>query len=350
LEPDPITGPIARRILNSIPSCSTTDIAVALNAEDIPGPRGGRWLPSAVYRVGADPVYAGTWHYGKHGRRVSPGDATSIAVPVPALIGREEWDRVQAALARWRSARRGRMVGDADPYLLRSRLVCGHCHSGLHTKPNSGIRYYACLCHMPSGAHRSGRATCSLPDVHAVALEAELWRILGATLLDRDFLTAGLDGARVEHDRAGAVRQERFAALDTELNRQRKRLDNLSDAIADANDGEARASLLRRAQDVQQLIERLSTERADLDVVRSKGLSPAEAASIRSFAAQIADGLAKATAADRREVCDVLQIRGRVYFDPDGVLIGRKHRFRIEWSESIPLLDSDACFKMPEIE
>lgn len=350
LERNPATGPVALRILRDLRSLSTADIAHALNAEGIPGPRGGQWLPSAVHRIAVDPVYSGWWLYGKRGRRVLPDDSSSVAVPVPAFIGRDEWDQLQRALTRRRSARRGRMVGDADPYVLRGRLTCGHCRAGLHTKPNSNIRYYGCLCRMPSGARRSGRATCSLPDVHAADLEAELWRILGATLLDHDFLTAGLDGARVEHERAGGVRRERLAVVDAEIGRQRKRLDNVSDSIADAGDGEARASLLRRAKDVEQLIGQLSAERAALEAVRSKGLSPAEAASVERFAAEITDGLAKATGADHRAVCDALQIQGRVYLDPSGVRIGRKHAFRIEWEASIPLRNNDAFLRTPGIE
>lgn len=59
LEPDPLTAPIARRILRDIQVRSTIQVSKELNEEGIPGPGGGRWRDTTIRRMVADPRYAG---------------------------------------------------------------------------------------------------------------------------------------------------------------------------------------------------------------------------------------------------------------------------------------------------
>jgi site-specific DNA recombinase len=66
LEPDPVTAPIARRILRAIPHRSTCDIADELNREGIPSATGRRWANKMIQRMATNPVYVGTWIYGRH--------------------------------------------------------------------------------------------------------------------------------------------------------------------------------------------------------------------------------------------------------------------------------------------
>jgi hypothetical protein len=180
--------------------------------------------------------------------------------------------------------------------------------------------------------------------VHAVHAEAELWRVLNATLLDADFLAAGLAAGVADHEAADRVRRDRLSAVDAELAKQRRRLDNQTDQLADAGSGELRASILRRAKEIEVLIARLAAERADLAAVRGEGLSPDEADAIRTFADRAREGLALATPADRRDLYETLDLRGTVRLatadDADAVRLGRKYRFRIDWTGRIPLVNS----------
>ena len=138
LEPDPVTAPIAQRILRTLPTRSLNEVQRALNDDGIPGPRGGRWHYRTIQRMARDTVYRGEWRYGKQ------GNAAVTAVPVPALIDDDTWNAIQAALVRRKIARRGRLPRDQDPYLLRSALTCAACHQLLITTPNNHVRYYAC--------------------------------------------------------------------------------------------------------------------------------------------------------------------------------------------------------------
>jgi site-specific DNA recombinase len=342
LEPDPETAHIAQRILTDLRTRSTIDVAEDLNREGIPSPRGARWTATTVYSLGLNAVYCGTWIFGRHSQRATPEDPGGIAVAVPALITRDEWDAIRGAFAHRVFTRRGRTSDDA--YLLRGRLTCGHCHGTLRTMTSNGFRYYACGCFRPSDARRLGKPSCDLPAVYALALEAELWRLLRATLLDPDALRLGLDAAQAQHAEGDRLRQERLAAHDAELARQRKRLDVLTSGLADAGDGEVYASILRQAKEVEQLIVRTNAERAELAAVRTEGLSATDADALIAFAEDVGAGFDHATPAERKRLYDLLQVRGTVAADPDGIKLGQRHHFRIDWQAAIPLRTSDNHF------
>lgn len=343
LEPDPVTAPIAVEVLRALRFRSTVDVMVDLNDRGVPGPGGGRWNTKVLHRMARNPVYCGTWLYGRRGQSAAPEAASAIAVPVAALISRAEWDDLQRALDGRRRHRSGRRSAPCDPWTLRSRLRCGSCHGAIRTKTNNGVRYYACERHMPSAARRMGKQACPLPDVHAADLEAELWRTLEAALFDPNHLGAALAAGVAQHQAADRLRAERLVVIDGELTRLRKRLDALVDEVLDLGP-ESREAVRRRMKETEDLIARFAAERADLAAVRSEGLSAAEARGIEAFAAELAamhDALARATPAELRELIDRLDVRGVVYAAADGVRLGTKHRFVIDWTSRIRLSNNE---------
>src|SRR4051794_23038686 len=102
------------------------------------------WSPSTVHHILADPVYTGTAYANRY-RFVPPkkprrprGSHTHeascrqprpreqwIAIPVPALIDQEAWDRAQAQLAR--NATLSFRNNAKHDYLLRCLLTCETC-------------------------------------------------------------------------------------------------------------------------------------------------------------------------------------------------------------------------------
>ena len=342
LEPDAITAPVVAGILSDLLTHSCADVAERLNNEGIETPRGKQWTARQVWRIAINPVYLGTYIFGgtDYDNRIAPEARQGIAVDVPALIERPSWDAIQTALERRKVSRRGRKPKDEDPYLLRGVLTCGHCHGAMHTEVIHAHRYYSCLRSKPYNARRYGKPVCDLTGARAQALEDELWRVVTTTLLDPDYLNQGLDAARSKRQGVDRARQERLDAIDTEVTRQRKRLDTLASRMPDAGDGEMYHALMRQARDIESLIEKLARERSDLAAVRTEGLSDAEVATIQQFALEIGRGLAVATAQDRRRIFDLLQIHGTVYDDPDGVKLTRRARFRIDWQAAIELRNS----------
>jgi site-specific DNA recombinase len=336
LEPDPITAPIAREAMLALRYRSTGDVASELNARGILSPQGLAWTGLALRAMAHSPVYSGSWHYG------------AILLAAEPLVTPDEAAQIQAALAERRTERRGRHSAAEDPFLLRGLLRCGRCHGVLQTETNAQYRYYRCGCSCPSTARELGRQVGDLPAVNAPALEAELWCILNATLLNQDYLAAGLQAARARHEQTDQLQAERRSTIAAEIIKQRKRLDGLAADLADAGEGEFRASIRRRAQEIEGIIDGLCKDRDALNAMPSSGLSADDANAIATFAADIQAGMAHATPAERRQLYQQLQVRGTVSpaarTDAKAVRLGRSHRYRIDWTATIPLLDSDGAF------
>jgi site-specific DNA recombinase len=116
----------------------------------------GVWGPVAVYRILRDEIYAGTYWAnrqesyegddGKKRKRDRPREEW-VAVPVPAIVSREQWERVQQKLDT-AQRERPRMHAKYD-YLLARRITCGTCGYAATTAPQpqpdgSTKFYYAC--------------------------------------------------------------------------------------------------------------------------------------------------------------------------------------------------------------
>ena len=343
LEPDPLSAPVAVRIVRMARQASTWQIADALAAEGLPTPAGGRWTSKAVHRIATDPTHVGRWRFADITVPVQP----LLAEPdqrTPTAAWLADWNAAQQALAERVPGRRPALKEAEDPYLLRGLLSCGHCGSVLRAQPNRGTRYYLCGRHAPSRARRLGKPACGLPDVPAADLEAEAWRVLTETLLDPDVLAAGLAAARSTRDDADRVRRDRLATIEAEIAKQRRTLDALADRLTTGEGGEFFDAILRRAKEVESVIAQLIRERDTSAAVGGAGLSDTEAAAVVRFAETARLGLDAATPAERRTLYELLRLRGRVLHNPDGVRLGRRNRFRIDWEAAIPLLTDAARF------
>ncbi|MBA3414163.1 MAG: hypothetical protein H0U10_02930, partial [Chloroflexia bacterium] len=238
------------------------------------------------------------------------------------------------------SKRRGRLKAEEDPYLLRGVIACGYCGLTLRSSLNSKARYYVCGCHAPSRARKLGRPGCALPDVPARHLEAEAWRVLSETLLHPGVLAAGLEAARSAHGEGGRLRRDRRDAIDAEIAKHRRTLDALADKLTDTSGGEFFDAIVRRAKECEAIIAKLNADRAQLAATPSEGMSDAEVDSIIRFAETARRGMEAATPHDRRVLYETVRLRARVSSDHEGVQLGRRNRFRIDWEARIPLLDS----------
>jgi site-specific DNA recombinase len=212
-------------------------------------PRSGRrpWSPSVVHHILSDPVYAGTAYsnryeyvapqkprarkpgYGGKGcRKLRPKDQW-IAIPVPAIIDQESWDRAQAQLAR--NAVLSFRNNHKHNHLLRCLLTCGACGLAMHgvmRRPNSKgaeRRYYRCA---GKDCVQTARETpCPRAQVDGHQLERAVWdhvrELLAAPeqlLAQFERFASGADPAsRREHagEQQVQVRLGRLARTDRRL-------------------------------------------------------------------------------------------------------------------------------------
>lgn len=141
---------------------SVRQVAFELRHRAIPSPTGKpQWGTSAIDRVLRNEAYVGTVYYNRHERiegatrgrntrlRERPREEW-IAIPVPAIIDRDTFDRVsQVSHENFKMSPRG---AAAEAWLLRGLIECGHCHVGCSCHNSYGrnrvlTRYYCCRNH-----------------------------------------------------------------------------------------------------------------------------------------------------------------------------------------------------------
>ena len=221
-------------------------IAWDLTDDGVPTASGGRtWHPSVVQRLLGNPVYTGTWAFGRtrniatdEGNRVFPQPADSwIAVPVPPLVDEETWEGAQAAKrARYSAARRNTKA----LYLLQHLLRCTECGrkfravSRWRTHATRGgkrvaydlkvpLRYYAC-----TGSVLRLRCR-EKPTIKAERLEQRVWEEVKGVLQEPSVIIAGIaalgkgGGAPLAEEQAKVERDLREVQLEEQrLVRERR--------------------------------------------------------------------------------------------------------------------------------
>jgi len=181
-----------------------------------------------------------------------------------------------------------------------------------------------------------------LPYVPVADLEAYTWQQVCQALLDPDRLAEGMAASRTQHDQANIQRFERIAIVDAEIREKRTRLDKIAERLLDAErGGELEALWKRQAKETDETLQRLKTERTALEAMRAEGLSAEDAESLEAFAAEVREGFESFTPADVRHVFELLQLRGTVRLDPNGVKLGRAHTYRIDWEARVSIPNSE---------
>jgi site-specific DNA recombinase len=263
-------------------------------------PRSGRhaWSASTVHHILADPIYAGTAYANRYAyvpaakprARRSPrtGEATRrclkpreqwIAIPVPALVDQETWDRAQAQLAR--NATLSFRNNSRHSYLLRCLLTCEVCGLAMYgvtrlttaTKPER--QYYEC--HGKDCILSARIAACPSRSVRAEEIEPVVWGHVAGLLADPDRLLAQFDHFAATVDagsaRDHAAEQQLRARLDRVARADKRLLDGYqAGAVSLAELSERRQHLAQERQGVERQQEeraRLRQQRLQAEVVRT---------------------------------------------------------------------------------
>ena len=291
-------------------------------------PRSGRhaWSPSTVHHILADPVYAGTAYANRYayvpaakpriGRGPRTGEATCrrlkpreqwIAIPVPALVDADTWDRAQAQLAR--NAALSFRHNSRHNYLLRCLLTCETCGLAMYgiTRPASAHKperqYYECR---GKDCILSARTTvCPSRSVKAQDLEAAVWDHVAALLADPERLLAQFDRLAAAGE-AGTARdrvaeQQLRARLERGARADKRLLDAYeAGAVSLAELTERRQRLAEERRGLERQWEermRLGQQRAKAETVRT---------SLAAFCARIRSRLDEATFDDKQAILQLV--------------------------------------------
>jgi DNA invertase Pin-like site-specific DNA recombinase len=181
-----------------------------------------KWTKDAVLRVLRNPVYAGCMPYGDE---VHKGEHV-------ALIDRDRWQRIQAALDGRSAARRNPCVN--PEYMLRGILRCARCGHAMTPastrKSRKTYRYYRCVTR-----DKEGRHACPARPMPADAIESFVVERIREATADGRLATdvAGRLRARATRLQADLLTEraelpKQIAALATEARK-------LVDSIANVN-------------------------------------------------------------------------------------------------------------------
>ena len=291
-------------------------------------PRSGRhaWSPSLVHHILADPVYAGTAYANRYSfvpprkprRPYGPrtGEATCrqlkpreqwIAIPVPAIVDQETWDRAQAQLAR--NAALSFRNNTKHNYLLRCLMTCATCGLALFGRTYAARgkqperRYYQC--HGKDCILSARPAACPSRNVKAEEIEAAVWDHVAGLLASPERLVAQFDHVAVAAE-AGTVRDR---AADQQLRARLDRVARADKRLLDAYEAGAvtLAELSERRHhlaDERLALERQQQERDHLR--RQRVQAEAVRTSLEAFCDRIHARLNEATFADKQAILQLV--------------------------------------------
>ncbi|HEX9723642.1 MAG TPA: recombinase family protein, partial [Vicinamibacteria bacterium] len=167
-------------------------------------PRGrGPWTPSTVQNILTNEAYYGISYYNRHrsiesvrtdrpfGKKHTrkkqwrPREEW-IPIPVPAILDKETFDRVQEQLKKNKAFSRRNLHHD-DRYLLRCLLRCGVC--GLSVSAGSTSRYGYYRCSGKDALHVGRVEPCPSTPVHADDLDTAVWEAIESLLRSPELMT-----------------------------------------------------------------------------------------------------------------------------------------------------------------
>ncbi len=300
----PEEAAVVRRIFNDYRAgASPKQIAKALNAEGVRGPRGALWSPSTIHGnpergIGIlhNGLYIGrlVWNRQRFlkdpdtGKRVAranpPSEWITKDVPELRIIDDEVWQAVQTRYAsvqrKWKAGQEGRRFNQfrRPKYLFSGLTKCGECGAGfiVHSREQLG-----CF-----GTRDRGTCTNKLT-ISRHEVEERVLSALQDKLMRKDFFeefcrefAKEMNRLRMEH-RAGLTGAKR------ELERVKREIEKVIDAIAQ---GYAGPELKARMNGLQERKEALLAQLATADEPPPL-LHPSMADLYRTKVEELADAL-----------------------------------------------------------
>ncbi len=288
LVPDPVEAEVVRAIFRWLVDerLSARQIALRLSAMAVPT-RGdgfpgrairkraafGTWRVGVVTRIVKNPLYRGEYRYGMTRRVMQPSGKASkapqppelwVRAAVPALVDEATW---QAAQERLRENLLASPRNVRRHYLLRGRVFCpAPCGRRWVGAASRGVRYYLCPAVLPEAR------TDPLPAEHPPAprlnarrLEAAVWALMCAELVDRERILARVRALREERLAAATRLEDLLQAAGRRRADVDRRLSALLSRELDGYPAEVvaahRQELLRQRRELLAEMERLQAER-----------------------------------------------------------------------------------------
>ena len=266
---------------------SVRQIALWLRERGIPSPTGKPiWQTSTIDRLLRNEAYIGTMYYNRHeslegnGPRGARNRKTRqrerpreewIAIPVPAIIDRDTFERVKHVTrdnSQWNP--RGAEPG---AWLLRGLVQCGHCHVTCHAQRMRGRngtfhRYYHCPNHDVLRAGSEDRR-CPERNIRANELDQYVFEQVRQALLDPQQLLAAeravIAGAPDENQLVATQLGRLDSAIDAKARERTRLLDAYQAGLIELDELTRRtATITARREQLTQEKDALTKRSAEL--------------------------------------------------------------------------------------
>lgn len=283
---------------------TTGEVAVELNRLGT-RPRAAReWTHWNVRRLLLDGRgVSGRWPWRRAGRR-DRTEADEVVVSIPAILTREEHERLLAALASTSTQPTSRRR-----YLLRGRIFSPHGERMQGIPGHASQRWYQCP-HRHTQRY-TDTPRCECRRLHAATIEQAVWDHVAGLLGDPTALEAlaiEAESARGEH---AVAERDQLAELDAQIERLEADVAEEYAGLRAEGVDPATARAAIRASNERLL--GLRDQREDLQRLRGKNLGAAGLASrLRELSARAQATLVDADETLRRKLIDLLDLHVHV--------------------------------------
>ena len=231
LEIDPDTAPIVKEVFAlSLRGIGLKEICNQLNERGILY-KGNRWYKRRLHYLLKNEAYTGTAVWGKTAKDGKEPDPVRVSDAWPAIISKETYDAVQAALhARAPKVQAPGRTG--SKFLLSGLLRCSRCGKRyLGQSAKSGqFAYYVC-----STLHRSGAGACEGRYLNAPRIEDQIVANIMGRILNEQTITELIQLVAEEVDSMAEERASDLAIVESDLDDVRRRLEKLYDALENSD-------------------------------------------------------------------------------------------------------------------
>ncbi len=257
----------------------------------------GKWRRRSVNNILQNETYTGVWYYGKQtrdsNRRLIDNPREQwIAVDVPAIVEREQWNMAQQQR---QSNRKYSTRNTRRDYLFAKLVTCGHCGRpvGSVTYNARGYTYSYYRCPAFNSRTSEYDEFCDLPGFRADHVDAQLWAWLREQFLDPVKLEEGFKVSEARIAEEASPIQTRLQVVDdllTDYRRQLRRLLNLYLAEKLPED-----IYLEKQAELAGVTKSLDRERQSLsERLNSQEVTQEQLTIAREFARRVATGIVRA--------------------------------------------------------
>ena len=285
LELDPPADAVVRRVFDMVlAGRSVLDIVRTLNDEGIPTRNGGRWLKNTVHGMLTNESYSGTLVWGKRTKSKAP--PVRVDGAVPAIVSREEFERVQGLLKE-RAPKVVHPRRASSPYLLSGLVKCESCGRALTAAEAKSGKYTYYVC---QSLIKTGKEACATPRLNAKRFEETIIGQLRDHVLTESNIRDLVRMLDEEMDGVAHEQRQKLESIEAELEDVRRRMSRVWQIVENTDLEMADASeRIKEHRERQQLLEVAADEARTMLAERRVLLDSAE--TVAAFAAEMSEFL-----------------------------------------------------------